>query len=244
MKYLYWLGVALVVAIGLYISSKVEYQPLSQSLIPFIQVEQPEELGALIAQKLQDELKNAPLVLLGVMPDQIEDIELWQGFLRSLESSELQYNILIVDPELPFVELLQSDMQLNIKEEMPRFADGIKKALEQGDRVAVITPTIFSTQLLALNPAAKLKQEHGLSFTSLSVSKFPLTRQQEEQFDPPCTLEPGKDPAGTGPLGCMVFEVARRTYREIFEKDKFSGLVDKTRENDYLILLNRNPMSR
>jgi len=179
-----------------------------------------------------------------VMPDQIEDIELWQGFLSALSSTESKYDMVMVDPQLPFVELLMADIQMDIKAEMFRFAEGVKKAIAQGHRVAVIVPSIYSTQLLLHNPAAKLKSGYQLNFTSLSISKFPLTRKQEEVFDPPCTLEPGKDPAGTGPLGCMVFEIARRTYREIFEKNKFSGLMDKTQDHDYLILLNRNPMSR
>lgn len=244
MKYLYWAGAVGVAILGIYFAMNFSITPKSIPKIKFSQVDTAEELGRAVFERLRSEVRQAPVVLLGVTPNQIEDLELWKGFLEANQEAGSKYDVIVVEPMLPFVELIPSNMRIDLKEEMGRFVEGVKKAREQGLRVAAIVPSIYSTQLLKANPASRLKEEFQLEFTSFSVTKFPVTREQEQAFEPPCAVAEGQDPTGTGALGCMILDIARKTYRKKFEDNKLSGLMEQTGAKDYLILLNRNAGSR
>lgn len=244
MKYLYWISAVAVIALGIFFAVNFSIQPQSIPKIKFSQVSTPEELGKGIYERLRLEVKAAPVVLLGVTPNKIEDMELWRGFFEANQEKGSKYDVIVVEPMLPYVELFDSNMRIDIKEEMPRFVDGVKKALSEGLRVAVIVPNVYSSQLLKKNPANRLKDEFKLDVVSFTVSKFPVTREQEEVFDPKCEMDEGRDLAGTGAFGCMVQNIARKTYRKKFEDNKYSGMMEQTGAKDYLILLNRNAASK
>lgn len=243
MKYLYWLGAAIVLALGIYLSMQVSVQQQSISKIQFSQYSNAEEFGKEAFEKLKLEVRESPVVLLGVTPNKIEDMEFWRGFLEANQEKGLKYDVIVVEPMLPYVELFDSNMRIDIKEEMLRFVEGIKKAREEGLRVAAIVPNIYSSQLIKKNPVSRLIEEYKLDVTSFSVTKFPVTVEQEESFDPKCVFEEGKDIAGTGGFGCMIISVAKKTYRKKFEDNKYSGLMEQVGPKDYLILLNRNAVT-
>lgn len=240
MKYFYWLGAVAVVALGIYFSTQFSVKPQSISKLEFTQVVTPEEMGKAIFENLRREIKAAPIVLLGVTPNQIEDLELWRGFLEANQEEGSKYDLIVVESMLPYVEIFNNGMHLQTKEELPRLVEGINKAREQGLRVAIIVPSIYASQMIQGNPVYRLKEEYKMNVTSLSVSKFPLTREQEASFEPLCANGGAVDPAGTSVYGCMIREVARKTYRKKFEANKYSGLVEQTGAKDYLILFNRN----
>ncbi|UXR64131.1 hypothetical protein EZJ49_13775 [Bdellovibrio bacteriovorus] len=244
MKYLYWVGAVAVIALGVFFSMNFQIQEKSIPKIKFSQVDIPEKLGKGVYERLRMEIKNAPVVMLGVTPNQIEDLELWRGFMEANQEQGSKYDVIVVDPQLPFVELFASNMRLDVQNEMDRFVEGIKNAQAQGLRVAAIVPYIYSSQLVKKGPALRLKEEHGIDVTSFSVMKFPVTREQEEGFLPLCELDAGRDLAGTGHLGCMVREIARKTYRKKFEENKYSGMMEQSGGKDYIILLNRNASPR
>ncbi len=56
--------------------------------------------------------------------------------------------MIIVEPMLPYVEIFHGAVYVPMKDEMPRFVEGVQKALQQGLRVAAIVPNIYSSQLL------------------------------------------------------------------------------------------------
>lgn len=244
MKYLYWVGAVAVIALGVFFSMNFQIQERSIPKIKFSQVDIPEKLGKGVYERLRMEIKSSPVVLLGVTPNQIEDLELWRGFMEANQEQGSKYDVIVVDPQLPFVELFASNMRLDIQTEMDRFVEGIKNAQAQGLRVAAIVPYIYSSQLVKKGPANRLKEEHNIEVTSFSVMKFPATREQEEGFLPLCELDAGRDLAGTGHLGCMVREIARKTYRKKFEENKYSGMMEQSGSKDYIILLNRNASPR
>lgn len=244
MKYLYWVSAVAVLVLGVFLSMNFSSQQETQSKINFSQVSIPEDFGKSVFTQLRQEIKDSPVIFLGVTPNQIEDMELWRGFLEANQEVGFKYDMVIVEPMLPYVELFASNMRIDIKTEMGRFVEGVQNARAQGLRVAVIVPNIYSSQLLIKNPVNRVQTEYKIDVMSLSVAKFPLTRQQEEAFEPRCVVGQGKDVEGTSPLGCMIQKVARRTYRQKFEENKFSGLVEQTGPKDYLILFNRNPSPR
>lgn len=239
MKYVYWSAVLLVIALGLGLAVSYSLEPHSVPKIKFSQVDHAARFGEAVLQRMREEVRENPLVFLGVMPGQVEDLELWKGFLDANQEPGSKYDFIIVEPQLPYIDLIPAQLKIDIKEERPRFVEGVKKALAEGLRVAVIVPSIYASHLLPQNPADLLKNQDGLQFISFSVVKYPLTSQQEKDFEPRCSVDK-EDRQGTGSLGCIIRTKARLTYRKKLESGKFSGLMDQTGEKDYLILFNRN----
>lgn len=238
-KYTYWIISVLVIGTVVYLISRPELEPQNLPKINYTQVETPAVFGELIAVNLKTEVKNSPVLLLGVTPDQVEDLEVWQAFLNANNEPGSKYDVVVVESKLPFIDLIASNLQLELKVEMDRFSEGIKAALSKNLRVAVILPNIYTSRLLERNPADILKNEKGIQFTSFSISKYPITIEQEASFLPACSVD-SEDRDGTGSLGCMVRTKARSTYKIKLESGKYSGLMDQIDKNDYLILFNRN----
>lgn len=239
MKYIYWSAVILVIALGLGLAISYSLEPHSVPKIKFSQVDHPGRMGEAVLQRMRDEIQEHPLLFLGVTPDHVEDIELWKGFLEANQAPGYKYDYVIVEPHLQFIDLIPSQLKIDIKEDRPRFVEGVKKALAEGKRIAVIVPSIYSTHLLPQNPADLLTKEDGLKFISFSVVKYPLTPQQEDDFEPRCSVD-REDRQGTGSLGCMIRTKAKLLYRKKMEPGKYAGSMDQTGEYDYLILFNRN----
>jgi hypothetical protein len=239
MKKLYWICACSVLLGGLYAANKIKIAPETSVKVHLTQVSTPEEMGQMVFAQLREDIRDNPLLLLGVTPNKIEDIELLQGFLAANQENGSRYDVLIAEPQLPYIELFKNILRIDIKDEMSRFVEGLRKAREQGLRIAVITPNIYSSQLLKRNPADRLKTEYGMEFLSLSVTKFPLTREQEESFEPKCIIEDGRDLLGTGPLGCVIQKVARQTYKQKLSSEKSAGLMEQVGQKDYLIFFNR-----
>lgn len=243
-KYLYWISVVAIVGLGLYFAMSVSVHPETQTILKWSQFSTPEEFGKSVFEQVRADVKKSPVLFLGVTPNKIEDMELWRGFLEANQEPGSKYDVVVVEPMLPYVELFASNMRIDIKEDMSRFVEGVQKARSEGLRVVVIVPNIYSSQLLKKNPVNRLKEDYKMEALSLSATKFPVTREQEESFDPKCVMEEGKDLTGTGPLGCVILNLARRTYRFKMEDNKYSGLMEKLSPADYLILLNRNAGSK
>lgn len=244
MKYVYWICAVVVIGLGIFFAMNVSIQPKAIPKIKFSQVEVPEDFGKAVFETLRHEVKQAPFILWGVTPNYIEDMELVRGFMEANQDAGSIYDVIVVEPELPYVELFASNMRIDTKNEMDRFANGVKEALAEGHRVVAIVPNIYSSKLIPGNPADRLRKDYGLEVTSFSVSKFASTKEQEAEFEPACVIEPQKDLSKLGAFGCMVQEIGRKTYRKKIENNKFSGLMEMTGAGDYLILFNRNPGSR
>ncbi|UYL08633.1 hypothetical protein B9G69_016440 [Bdellovibrio sp. SKB1291214] len=240
MKHLYWIGAVAIIALGLYFTLTFSVGPETTPKIAFTQVSTPEDMGKEILSKLHQEIKDAPIAVLGVTPNKIEDMELWKGFIEANQEVGMKYDVIIVEPMLPYVELFREGVYIAMKDEMSRLVEGVNKARSEGLRVALIVPHIYASQLLESNPVAKLKSDYKLDVTSFTVSTFPVTRDQEQSFEPKCIDSGEVDPAGTAKFGCAIRNAARRTYRKKLEPNKYSSLAEQVGPKDFIILFNRN----
>ena len=240
MKYLYIFGAVVLVLGGVYISMNLELQSPSQALISYEQVDTPADVGTKLAQKLAPELKSKPFIFFGVTPGQVEDLELVRAFLMETSQQNLAYQMVIAESESPYVDVVQPQVKIDIKSELSRLSSGVQDSLEDGVRVALVGPSVYSSQMLETNPADRLAKQFNLNFISVSITKFPLTAEQSEVFDPPCVGEKGHDHRGTGKLGCAIRQVARRSTRHKPLPNKYSLMVEKFGTQDYLVLMNKN----
>ncbi len=238
-KYIYWTFVFIVMGLGLYLVTASSLVPRDETKLVWTEVSQPEEFGVLVFQKTRQEVQDSPLLFLGVTPNQVQDLQVWKSFLQANQATDSKYDLVMVDPRLPYIEMLPVQMKIDVKDDMDRFVAGIRKAQVLKKRVVVIVPTIYSSQLLPGNPVNRLRQEFSLNFTSFSITPFPMTSEQEKIFEPRCSVD-HEDSGGTGPLGCEIRSKARHFYAKKRESGKYAGTMDQIGPADDLILFNRN----
>lgn len=235
MKYLYAFTVVLVLSAGLAVSYYLGQQPQSIVRVTYHPFDRPEELTTALVSLLKLPLKNAPVVLLGVTPGSRQDLEFWKSFLEQNKDADTAYQAVIVDPALAFAEeLFPKAVKLDLKNEIARFSEGVNNAHMKGLRMAVIAPTIYTSQLIAENAVALLETTYGMKPLSLSMVKFPRSLEEEEKSDLPCKLG-DQNREGTGALGCAVQKRAKPLYKTKPAVCKYEGLVDQVGDRDYLI---------
>ncbi|MGZ3805269.1 MAG: hypothetical protein ACXVB4_13730 [Pseudobdellovibrionaceae bacterium] len=238
MKYLYWIVIALVLVIGVSLSMYLGQETVSLPKLAYNQYDNPDQFVEALMLKMTPELKSSPLVMLGVMPGRKTDLEIWKSFLNRAESTDLKYQALVVDPELPFVnELFPRALKIDLKNDLERFINGVKNAQAQGLRVAVIVPSIYASQLLQNNPVDSIKKNFGIKPVSFSIIGFPRAMDQEASMEIPCVMG-DNDREGVGALGCAVQKKARLLYRQKSKPGFYEGLIDQIGEKDYLVLFN------
>jgi hypothetical protein len=235
MKYFYWTFLGIIVVAGLVVSIYFGLQPKSVPKIKSSLVADPERMGQAVAQRLWGEIKDAPIVFLGVDPDQPDDLRVWKGFLDSLPADE-KYALIVIDPALPGKNIIPYNEQIDIQKETERFKQGIHGALENKVRVAVIVPSIYSSQSIHDSPVNRLKAELSFLPMSLSIAQPTLQREEEASAPYPCATGSG-DTVGLGSWGCLIRTKSRSLYHKNWEGGKYLGLMDQIGANDYLILL-------
>jgi hypothetical protein len=239
MKYLYALAVVVVMSIGIAVSIYLGHQPQSIVRVTYHGFQGPKEMTDALHTLLRDPLKEAPLLLLGVTPGEPHDLEFWREFLVANGQGGDAYQVIVVDPKLPgAVGVFPKAVQLDLKNEIERFAEGVNNAKAKGLRMAVIAPTIYTSQAINGNSAQILESHFKLKPFSLSLVKFPRSEAEQENSDIPCKLG-DQNREGTGALGCAIEKRAKVLYRtKPPEGAKFEGLVDQLDERDFLIFWN------
>lgn len=238
MKHMYWAIAATVLLVGVGFSVYFGVQPKSIPKIKYSHFSDPGKAAGALMLRMNLELKSAPLLMLGVMPGRKMDLEVWKAFLEQSHMPELQYQVVVIDPKLPFAaEIFPTALKLDIKDEAERFIEGAKNAKAQGLRMAVIAPTIYVSQRLQQNPMAQIKKNSDLQAVSISLMGFPRSPEQEAQMDIPCVMG-SNDRDGVGALGCMAQQKARLNYRKKSKPGFYEGLMDQVGQQDYLFLFN------
>lgn len=238
MKYVYWVIAAIVLLAGVGFSVYFGIQPKSIPKIKYSHFSDPSKAADALILRMNQELKGASLVMLGVMPGRKMDLEIWKAFLEQNQLPEIQYQVLVIDPELPFAaELFPGALKMDLKTDAARFIEGAKNARSQGLRMAVIAPSIYVSQRLKENPIAQIKKNSDLQPVTFSLMGFPRAPEQEAAMEIKCVMG-ANDRDGVGALGCMAQQAARLNYRKKSKPEYYEGLMDQVGQSDYLFLFN------
>lgn len=228
----------MILFVGIGFSVYFGIQPKSIPKITYSHFSEPAKMSDAIILRLNQELKGAPLLMLGVMPGRKMDLEIWKAFLEQSQIPEVQYQALVIDPELPYAtELFPSAVKIDIKNDLARLIEGAKNARTQGLRMAVIVPSIYASQRLQGNPADNIRKQSDLAPMSFSIMGFPRSPEQEAQMEIKCVMG-ANDRDGVGAMGCMAEKKARLVYRKKSKPGFYEGLMDQVGERDYLVLFN------
>ena len=236
-KYVSWIALGILVLVGLTVSIYFSLQPRPIPKIKYSAFSQPQDISRAIVDRLRLEIKQSPLVFLGLNPENPEHYQVWQSFLDDLKKENIGFDVVVVDPHLPYKKMLTYIEEIDINLESERFYQGILTAQKKQKRIAVILPTVYSTYLIEQTPVSRLLRDHQIHGLSFSMSSFPTSATAELQFAYPCVPEQ-EDRLGTRNLGCMIIGKAKTTYRKKLPEGKRAGLVDQVGQNEYLVLFN------
>jgi hypothetical protein len=254
-KRIYWVLVALVTLTGIGFMIYYGIQPRPVPKIKLSKFESPAVLASSLLLRLRQEIRANPVVFLGVEPEHPEQLQVWREFLNRNREAASRFEVIVIDENLKASSLFPEASALDTKGQMDSLIEGIGKATAQGKRVAVITASIYSSQLIFGNLIHNFKEHTAKNADkntdpntdpnaeplaqktpmSLSIVDFPRTRQQEKSMIHPCIVD-GVDQTGLGPFGCVIAQMSRANYRKHFEPGTRVGMVNQVGLNDYLIL--------
>ncbi len=236
-KKIYWILVGLVALAGVTTMIYYGIQPRPIPKIKISKFESHTVLANAMLLRLREEIKNSPVLFLGVDPDKPEHYEIWKEFLKHDQEAGMSYDTVVMDHELQS-DVFADVQKVETKDDVDGFAQGIQNALQQAHRVAVIVPTSYAVQMIHQNFATRFNAKVQVQATSFSLTDFPRAREQEKDMPQKCIVE-GVDQTGLGPFGCLIMQSARANYRKRFETGETIGFVNQIGMRDYLVFYTR-----
>jgi hypothetical protein len=241
MNKLYWTFLGLLIIAGITVTIYFGLQPRPIPKIKPSEVATAERAGEAVTQRLWLELKDAKIVFLGVDPDKPDDMKVWKSFLDSFKNPDEKFTYVVIDPLLPSKDTVAHSDEIDMNHDFDRFVAGLKTAVANNQKVAVIVPTIYSSQAIPGNPINRMKEALlSIPFMSFSVVQPTLNREEEATAQFPCVTGSG-DNSGLGSFGCLIQSKSRGLYMKKFESGKFLMLLDQIGATDYLLLLRQIP---
>jgi hypothetical protein len=232
----YWIVVGLVLICGVFATLYFGLQSGTVTKISFSEFSSQDAVADSILLHLREELKQSPIVLLGVEPAVPEQMQVWAHLLKSNQEAGLKFDHIVIDQFLKSEGLLVGAEKTDTKENLTQVIQVLTDLQAKGQRVVLIVPTIYATQMVPGNVASILKDQAHLNILSLSLADFPRSREEEKAMRFPCSVGDA-DPTGLGQLGCTIAQEARANYHHKKAPGSLVGLVDQVGPKDYLILL-------
>lgn len=139
-----------------------------------------DERGRVIQAAVPLDVQQAQVVLLSVRSNRAHDMEFWAGFL-----SATQNNRVIVDPMLPFAEMVIVQGRAHTSKDRDFFMELLKQNLLEGKRTSVILDMTdmqseeFKRQTLPLIQAATSQPLVAFSIEDAAQDGFRVVRPLE-----------------------------------------------------------------
>lgn len=205
MKYIYGIFVGLItlVALGWIIHLGLEGKPLAK--IKLSEFKSEAEVAQAFAMRLRQEVKDHPIVFLGVDPEEATHLDIWKSFIALNKEPGWQFDEVLVEKNLGLVKALGlGERTLDIKEKETELKYLWQSPEYQKKRIALIVPSVYASQLLKDNPVQRLKSNPNEG-RILSISLVPLAPNAESKDIQriPCVAE-GVDYTGQSALGCVI----------------------------------------
>lgn len=237
MKYISWIALGVMTLIGVTVSIYFSTQPKPIAKISFSHFVDSQEIAWALNQRLRLEIEQTDLLYLGVDPQKLNHMEIWKSFLENLKKEGHGFDIVIVDPHLNHKATLAYQEEIDLQQEQARFVEGIGKAKNLHQRVAVVMPNLFTTYLIEQSPASLILKENQIRGLAFTLTGFPRNRNEERVMPYPCVTEQ-EDRQGTRNLGCMILSQARLVYRKKHVEGKRAGMAMQVGLSEYLVLFN------
>lgn len=224
------LGVAAVLAFGI--------NPKPVDKINLSEFENNQVVVSSVLHSLRQEIKNLPIFILGVDPQDPTHNEFIMKFLELSSEPGLKFDGVLFDQSLSIPKGLETEI-FSIANEKERFLSGIQTALDKKIRLLVVVPNLIAASILPMGISKDLKIKYPEPiFMSLSLSNFPRNREQEPALSIPCNTGE-EDLSQTSKLGCLILQKSRGLYRKKMKKDAVIGFMIQVGMTDYVLSLTK-----
>ncbi|MFZ3231237.1 MAG: hypothetical protein WA160_13600 [Pseudobdellovibrio sp.] len=243
MKAIYWVISVFVVALGIFIS--IVLGDANSSTTPLLKLDyyQTEiQLGESIIEKLGLMIAPGNSYWIGVEPEKLEQLGLVEAIKNQIEKKNGAFDQIILDSELQFSDdfknKIKATQNIFLKENIQAVADVLVSLEKQNQKYLLITASVYSASTIKDNPLHKIKEIVKINPLVISMGYYAAEIQEEQNILFPCSTE---DKSGTSNWGCAVVNKARNTRRkfDMQNKNPWSGLLDLTEPNDYMLLVRK-----
>jgi len=221
---------------GLFFVFYFGIQPRPVKKIKMSRFDTPNVLAGAVFLRLNEELKAASILILGVEATHREAIQFLDQFTAYPSDEKLTYTRILWDQRLGDPWISQPVEAFSLPENSAQIMSVLKQDLQEGRRTLVITEPWQSSQVIQQSGANQIKAQINESVTSLTVLNFPRNPAEEKDYPIKCDVGTA-DTTGLGPLGCLVRLKAKMNYRKKYPPGSLVGTVDLVGLTDYLILL-------
>lgn len=232
--YLILLGIISIVGIGFMIYFGIQPRPVQK--IKLSKFESPTVFANSVLLRLRQELRISPMAVLGVQTNlvlQAEQLQLWREFLSRNTEEGTRFDKVYIDSSLE-TSLFPEAEKVNFQDEFAQRLTEFAQLESEKQRVVLIVPTTYSTQMVPNSLAHYLNLNLPQKSLSLSMVDFPRSRELEKDFEFQCVVE-GVDQTGVGPFGCLLLQSARAQYRRRFQPGEKIGFMNQIGLLDYIV---------
>lgn len=243
---------AAIVLVGIVAVFKFGINPKPVDKIRLSEFQNTEVVVTATLASLRQELRNTPILIFGVSPQDPRHLEILLKFLELNQEPGSKYQGVVIEKSLLDVSphadqgatsiLTQLNAEVfSILKNKDQFLLGIEKALQQKNRLLVIVPEITAASILPDGISIALKQKYAVPvFTTLSLANFPRDRQQEPELSIPCRTG-DEDLAQTSKVGCLILQKARSLYRKKMKSGSLVGFMIQVGATDFVFPLTIEP---
>ncbi|MGE0631085.1 MAG: hypothetical protein AB7O96_01665 [Pseudobdellovibrionaceae bacterium] len=246
-KIFYFIGAAFVLAAGIFLAV---YWGLTPKPVPKIKLSQfisSEEVASSVLLRLRNEIKDAPVLFLGIWPEEPLSFEVWSSIVSQIQTKEenegLKYDAIIIDPQI--IEMSPTTVwpeheTASLMNHYEQITQGLKAAKDGNKRLIFIVPSTHSSQIIQNSPIDRLKDELKIQVTSFSIAPFVLSAAELKNSPVPCKGNIDEK-VGTSAFGCAISYVSQlnRNKAVKLSQDKITGLMSQFALKDYMLFLRR-----
>lgn len=190
----------------------------------------------------QDQMHKQNHFWFGIEPGAPGELDMYKELKSMIEKENGLFDIIYVDRELKLSPENKSLFGTPTVREIKEDWGGVAKDLQANEdkKILIVTASIYSTNLIPKNPISKMKEAVGIKPVTLSMGFFPIKTDEESKNIFRCVTD---DQEGISAWGCVVINKARGQRRKIDitkinpPHSLITGLMDKTGEKDYMILI-------
>jgi hypothetical protein len=231
MKRFAFILIAFVLACGIFYSISQVLKPKPISKMNPTRFKQPEQIGAVVYRRLRQDVRKAPLVILGSSPWVDDYDKIWSGLLLTAYSDKKFPKLLYQDIDLKPLEAIK-DMEvktLDWNEEIP----GNTKPME-----IHVVHTVYSESWKNFSESYVRRTHFAPGAEPLTITLLPFAVNDEElaKMEPVCPLDQVSH-TDMEQLGCMIKRVSRQFARKKLKPEGLWAILEQHGAREYLLFV-------
>lgn len=244
------LFVILIILVGVFALYQVGIRPKPVAKIDLSTFPNEASYIRSIQLRLNQELKQMNVLVFGVDPKQLSQLNLVKEFLLSNAEPAMNFNSVYIEQGLLTESGMESDFRQiaknneNIEFHISNFYEAVEQNLQsiqqdhqKNKKILIVTANVYSTDKIQNSVPLLVKDKIKINVSSFFTTTFPRKRDDEKDFPLQCQVE-GVDQNGLGALSCLILQRARSLYRKNIEAPagSFLGIVDQVGLQDYVLM--------